>query len=297
MSIFKGIPEGLPAVKYFEILGEVINGEIELIAAHSGPPRNELVSMILSHASDTTNLYRKWRKPSIPFDDPLRRLAYLYMYVAANAYVVEYVLKEDPSLKAFITSVSRRNSGVVKVCSLGAGPGTELLGLAKWIEQEQIGDQIILDPLLCDQETGWGDNWVAIRDQMRGRINKAYGTNKRPVFVLPGDFHRIDVEDVQSIGDVPDVRDQDLYLVSYVVSHVFDNFDNMNRFFCELIGNAPPRSKFIFIDRRGERWQDKVTQLAKSAPIQFSETKEASDLTISRDEEKSDLGAIFNELV
>src|SRR5262245_60789046 len=71
----------------------------------------------------------KWRveDPSINYNDPFCRMAYLYMNVAVHATLVEQAFSSYPDIKLLIEN--RVTSGSdLQICVLGGGPGSELLG-------------------------------------------------------------------------------------------------------------------------------------------------------------------------
>lgn len=242
--------------------------------------------------------YYSGHKPNIPFEDPLCRIAYLYYAVLVNAYVIENVLQKDKELSGYLNASSRANSGIVRICSLGGGPGTEFLGLAKWVEENPVNHRVTLLPLLSDRTDGWQKDWRRLRNRMNVRLKGKYGddSKKWPVAITPGNFSTVDVEDFGSIGGAKDLYSQNLYISCYLLSHVFHDFGNLNNFYAELVKRVPAGSKFLFIDRDAPKIEEAVKDVAKSSKLKLSDVHHADSNTISSDEDLTDLGAIFGEL-
>ena len=109
-----------PAVKYFEIVGEVINPEIDRIASQSSLSRKEVVSQVNQAVEAISKQYFSNKSPVIPYQDPLYRLAYLYGTVPVNAYVVERVFDTDPELRICLdklrSATGEVRGGTIKKC-------------------------------------------------------------------------------------------------------------------------------------------------------------------------------------
>ena len=112
---------------YIELVRHVIDQAVDRHVSRSGKPLIQVLGEIKAHIQTTSREHRK-DEPEIRYDDPLCRLAYLYMHAAANATLFERVIWGSDNLKFKISSAS---GGILNVCSMGGGPGTELLGLGK----------------------------------------------------------------------------------------------------------------------------------------------------------------------
>ena len=111
----------------------------------------------------------------------------------------------------------------------------------------------------------------------------------------------VDVIDPESAQLPALTRGYDLYIVSYVVSHIYtdDGLSQFCRFMRSVVDSAPRDSKFLFIDRyeREREWDKSVTTVLDHSGIEisgpyFSKRDSPGDLR----EEKADLGVLYESL-
>jgi hypothetical protein len=289
-----------PCLFCFETVGKPINPEIDRLASHRGVSRSEIVSQVSQDIATISKEYQSGRRPVIPFDDPLFRLAYLYGSLPIIAHVVEVVFDTDSDLQKWFGGQVRNRNGTIKVCTLGGGPGTEILGLAKWIERQHSRTPIALSALVTDKFGGWSANWLALRNQINQQLDHHYkATSRARPLSISGGFQQVDVENSATVSDWQSLCSYDIYIVSYLVSSIFNRFDNLFGFMTELVKRVPRGSKFLFIDRAAghETWKNPVRELASKAGIQLSEFQPlVSHTPHDSGEQKTDLGAIFTEI-
>ena len=119
---------GLPIARrtpslYLEIIKSVLDSAVQIYAQDSGTAAADVLKKIRGHIDKTTDEY--WKdSPEIQYEDPLCRLGYLYRHGAANATLFERVLKGSRELQ---TKLRHSEQGSLSICSVGGGPGTELL--------------------------------------------------------------------------------------------------------------------------------------------------------------------------
>jgi len=59
-----------------------------------------------------------------------------------------------------------------------------------------------------------------------------------------------------------------------------------------MVEKAPPGSKFLFVERRENRWVKEIVSLSEEAGISISPLKKTTT-SMDTDEEKRDLGQIY----
>jgi hypothetical protein len=284
----------------FETVGKVINPEIDRIASLQGVSRNEIVSQVSQDLATISKQYTDNHRPVIPFDDPLFRIAYLYGTLPINAHVVEVVFDSDSDLQKWFRSQIRNRNGTIKVCTLGGGPGTEILGLAKWIEGQPSKTPLTLSALVTDKFLEWRADWLALRNQINQQLDHHYkaASRARPLSIS-GRFQQVDVESSATVSDRQSLSNHDINIVSYLVSSIFNRFDNFFGFMTDLVKRVPRGSKFLFIDRAAyhETWKNPIRELASKAGMQLSEfQRTVSHTPHDLGEQKTDLGVIFTEI-
>ena len=239
-------------------------------------------------------------QPNIPYSNPLCRIAYLYWTVPINASLVELVFEKDPELEDYLDYIQSKNNRV-NICSFGGGPGTELLGLAKRIEKRRwdgsLNKQIWLNYRILDKINEWQDSWTAISQQIESRLEGPFGPNRSNwPFVLQGNHSMIDITDLANFGRWGNLFGQDIHILSYIISEVFDDAERLQRFIAEMAKYAPDGAKFVFIERTEDRWQKQIKETADEAGLTLSSFLRKSNGRIDPGEEKTDLGRIYSEL-
>ena len=213
-----------------------------------------LVEKAIRHMSDE---YHGGHPPEITFEDLVCRSAYLYEYAPANALAVEAVLNDDADSQGLISGLLTSKLPI-SLCCLGGGPGSEILGVAKWLWRQRL-DATQLEVVIIDKCLEWRSQWKSVRDTLNTNFpaGRSFSTQKRQL-VVPKGFVKVDVVDPKSAQLPPLVRGYDLYVVSYVVSHIYtsEGLSLFRQFMQSVIKSAPQGSKFLFVDRGGEQRQD-----------------------------------------
>jgi hypothetical protein len=146
----------------------------------------------------------------------------------------------------------------------------------------------------------WRADWLALRSQINQQLDQHYkaASRARPLSITGG-FQQVDVENSATVSDWQSLCSHDIYFVSYVVSSIFNRFDNLFGFMTELVERVPRGAKFLFIDRAAnhDKWKTPVKELASRAGLHISEPHPTvSHTPLDSDEQKSDLGVIFTEI-
>ena len=292
MSITIHFPEQ-PSVKYFEIVRDVIQASVTAVAGQQGITQENAYIRVLHHLQSNSLQWRTQTIPIVPYDDPLCRIAYLYSNVPANANLVERVIQDSPSLSAHLDAI-QKDKRQINVCALGGGPGTELLSLSKYIEKRKFHGPTALNFLLVDRINEWADTWRAARTQIQTRLQK----RGKPPLLISGGLIQVDVNsasDVRNFGNWGTVFTQDLYILCYLISEIFDDIGNLEEFTRLVARQAPVGAKFLFVERRESQWEDKIKDLAANSGMALEEFR-YSQGNMDADEQMSDLGEILDDV-
>lgn len=287
------IPQG-PAINYFQIVRRVIEANIDRLATQRCQPKTDILDTVRTHLVNNSQQWRSNRIPSIAYADPLCRIAYLYGIVPVNANLLEHAFTQEHELAETLGHI-QADSGQIKVCAVGGGPGTELLGMAKWLERTHPNGRFNLEFLLVDRVNEWAESWLALKRQVNDRLRRRYRGQQPPFLTVSGNFLAMDAQDVAAIPNYGNIFDQDLFIFSYLISDIFAGLGGLRQFTSAMASQAPTGSKFLFVDRKGPRWEDEVTNLAGAAGVRLGEFQRTTS-HMSGDEEASDLGAITRGL-
>ena len=293
------------SLQIFKSLGNVLDQCVSDWKRDTELPLDSFVAQVKKAILRMSAEYFSQARPKISFGDPFYRSAYLYKYAPANALAVEAVLNYDANHQRLISDLLTSKQRI-SMCCLGGGPGSEILGAAKWIVRQQL-DATQLDVVITDKFPQWKDQWNSVRDTLNASfLADGAVSAERPPLVVSRGFVKVDVIDPAS-ALLPVFRHGfDLYVVSYVVSHIYtsEGLSQFRRFMQSVIETAPQGSKFLFMDRGGEQrqdggvyWQEAVRNLLSCPGIDISDpVRLTSDYPLDPREEKKDLGVLYEHL-
>ena len=285
-------------LQIFKSIGNVLNQSVSDWTLNTGLPLDSLVPQVKEAILRMHDEYYSRKRPEIPFGDLVYRSAYLYKYAPANALAVEAVLNDDAKNQRLISSLLTSKQRI-SLCCLGGGPGSEIVGVAKWIVQQQLG-ATQLEVVVTDKYPQWKDQWESVRDTLNTNFLAGGAVSaKRPPLVVSRGFVKVDVINPASARLPALKRGFDLYVVSYVVSHIYTHEDlsRFRQFMRSVIDSAPKGSKFLFIDRREPDWKTAVATLLDCPGIEVSGPySSTSGSPGDTREEKTDLGVLYKGL-
>ena len=287
----------MPHVKYFEIVRNVINENIQNITMQKGLLQDEAYQEVVRYLKQNSAQWSSGRQPVICYHDPLCRIAYLYGIVPANANLVEIIFSEDRELREYINFLINKKS-VIIVSAFGGGPGTELLGIIKYLEykRSRFGKPIYLDFLILDRVTEWLDSWLALKREIERRFENNIGPDRNtwPV-IFSGNFSGVDITNTSNFGNLGNLFMQDICILSYLLSEIFDVFDNFIIFLKDMVTYSAQGSKFLFIDRRGPIWENRVREISERVGLELSEFQ-YTRRNMDPDEQVTDLGKLYEDV-
>ena len=157
---------------YIELVRRVLEDAVTLHVVQTQRTVDEVLREISEHI-DVTSREHKRDEPEIRYDDPLCRLGYLYTHAAANATLFEKVLGHSDELRGKIDGASQE---ALNVCSLGGGPGTELLGLAKYLLSfTDIAPPRKISFTVIDNVLEWAETWRRLADAVEDEFRSSLG--------------------------------------------------------------------------------------------------------------------------
>ena len=231
---------------YIELIRQVVDAGVRNYAASSGESTHEVLTKTRGFIDQTAKEYRK-AEPNINYNDVLCRLGYLYRHGAANATLFERVL-------AVADEVWPRKTGdnpqTVNVCALGGGPGTELLGMAKYlIHREHLIPSNIRFTLL-DNVLEWAETWQDISKRVSAHFSRALGASLVQPPVIASSFLQFDVLDETSYKHMTTMfSEADIVICNYLFSENKTRLDRARVAIERLAQLTPSTCAFVVIDR------------------------------------------------
>ena len=283
----------------FKVIGNAIDKSIKTEQATRKVNLQEISEEVAESVIAIRDEYFSNKVPNIPFDNPRFRQAYLYWAAPANALALESVLDLDIGLQQWINAqiaIQER----LKVCCIGGGPGSEILGLAKWVERNSSGP-LELCALVTDKFLDWGENWFILSEEINRAIAENYSKDSHGLpIIIKGNFAEVDVQNIEHLARVKTDGNHDIYIMSYLLSHLFSNkaLAVFNRFMTDVIKNASSGTRFIFVDRAAnfDIWKKPVRQLAYMSGLKLSPSRQIPSYSEEDCEEEENLGSLFDKV-
>ena len=150
---------------YIRVIRQIIDNAVGEYAADFQMAREAVLREIRSHINATSDAYfKQGQDPDITYTDPLCRLGYLYRHGPAQATLFERVVGQSPDLQGVLQA---HHDDVLSICSIGGGPGTELLGQAKYLTKEPRYAPKEIEFTVIDRVQEWQETWLQLADEVK----------------------------------------------------------------------------------------------------------------------------------
>ena len=280
---------------YFEIVRTVVQDSLDSDDEITNQDRAIVLSGMREHLTSLEKNYRR-NEPNIEYTDPLCRFAYLYRYAGAHATLFEKVIHSSD----IVRQVCPDKGGVLQVCAVGGGPGTELLGLSKYLlTRISAGDHCILpariDFTVLDNIHQWTETWRCLARTIDSHFQDHLAAlGLAPPTIAPM-FLPFDVLDVASYRNYSHLLDRPgLVVFNHLFSENKTRLGEAGDAVRHLSRVTPRGSVFVVIDRleRVSSFRQNVLDQFQSV---FEETIECQEYgaTMDLDEDKSVMGSEF----
>ncbi len=218
-----------------------------------------------------------WNGASINYRDPVTRFAYVYVYVTSHANLVCQVIKRSKCLRECF-----QRQGLIHVSCIGGGPGSDLLGILKYIEQYNIHVPDKIKCYLVDKEQAWSESWSDVDEKVNTDIP------------LSTYFMPIDVSDDDSWAIQKKYLRADLFTMIYFLSELYSCREKVGPYFEHLFREARAESLYLFLDNRDSAFYSWFDDLCRRNGVQIVDSQEYK-MQMPCDEEKTDLGEYFDK--
>src|SRR3954469_12747199 len=114
----------------FSAVNSILLRNLEAIARSRNLSADQVAQKVAGHLKSMSDQWFAGEQPTIAYEDPLCRWAYVYAHVPVQANLLCRVVMEcERQSESFGRKLTSEN---VSITVFGGGPGTELLGLAKY---------------------------------------------------------------------------------------------------------------------------------------------------------------------
>ena len=226
-----------------------------------------------------TREYGRLKNPErtvIDYASPTARFAYIYKYTVAHADYIMQLVRQHEILRDLFERPE------VSVSCLGGGPGSDLLGILKYMLRN--GSKSTLTSYLFDRERAWGDSWGDVARTLKAE------------FQLYPIFQQMDVTVPDTWKSYHKFLRADLFTLSYFLSEVWLWKDEAQEFFLHCLRSAKPGSLFLFIDNNDGSgdfagWYDEMANACSVDRLAGG----ACSMAFSLEEEKRDLEPYYSK--
>jgi len=234
--------------------------------------KDKLINAQIKSLSTT---YAKLSKeaPKTNYADAITRFAYIYEYVTSHANVVYQLIRDSADLSKLF------NESQVSVSCIGGGPGSDFLGILKYILKKQKATTLKVN--LFDREPAWSESWSDVDDKLGLSISNR--------------FMFFDVTRTETWKPYEKFLSADLFTMIYFMSEISTLHGQAEPFFRHLFENAKPGALLLYVDNRNQDfygWFDALIS-AHNWKVLISEQVELKMEDTS--EEKKDLEPYYSK--
>lgn len=224
---------------YFDIVHQIVNPILDT-RSKSDP---EIYHKFVQTLDTMQKAYRG--SGTQQYDDFLCRVAYAYRYMASHAFLIEQIFARNTFLSSHFDNVHASN-GLVRMCVFGAGPGTELLGIAHWLRSRELPSRQRVDFSMFDIVEEWEKSLEVV-------VNRIYPIAENKGFVVEGNcfnFYKKS-SNLCYFESYEEAYGHDFYIFPYILSEIPDSREMLFTFGRKLSSGIKPGAVFVFIDRAG----------------------------------------------
>lgn len=187
--------------------------------------------------------------------DSARRFGYTYCYAAAHAHLCEVAMRGSQDLRRLVTT-KVRSQEPLRVCIFGGGPGTEIVGLAKFLSRRVgVEDALDVDILVLDREAAWQQN-INITT---AAVSEALATEGFEI-KLTTQFQEFDICN-QPGNILPQVLGREVYIFNHIISEIFDRSREFEPLIASICEAMPAGAVLLITDREQNAVVDVVLGL------------------------------------
>ena len=251
---------------YFQIVKRIIDEVVDLHADSSGQTAPEVLNEIRAQIEATSGQHWSDDDPEIEYNDPLCRIGYLYSHATANATVFEKALSDSDYPSRKMRNGSR---GTLNICSMGGGPGTELLGISKYLSQHPyLVQPRRIEFTIVDEVQEWADTWTQLAEASEEELRSSLASYDIEPPVISPQFLGFDVLDPSTYKKFPHIfKKTDMVVFNYLFSENKAKLDAVQQALAELAKTTREDCAFVVIDRLESNpiFTNKVVKLFESA--------------------------------
>ncbi|XP_033631582.1 uncharacterized protein LOC117293389 [Asterias rubens] len=157
-------PESKKAAGYFRSLLTKTLGAL-LIKVKNQQPHQQVTNSLRSISATYRSKLGLADAASRPdWDDPANRCAYVFLYFMKHSHLV-FLSLQPLQRESYFTQWST-NGKDLRICSLGGGPGSELVGMAAFLRENDLCSVSRLKCTVLELFPSWKETWDSIHEHV-----------------------------------------------------------------------------------------------------------------------------------
>lgn len=222
----------------FQLIKTVLD---EIYKRISGDEANK-DKQISSRMTALGEAYRKLAKEGVPNDyaDSVTRFAYIYVYVTSHANVVYQLIRNCAVSRSCSELAKLFDREQVNVTCIGGGPGSDFLGILKYIILNKKTPRLKLN--LFDREPAWNECWQDVDTKLKMQISST---------VTP-----FDVTKEETWKPFEKFLSDDLFTMIYFMSEINSLREQAEPFFAHLFEKAKSGALMLYVDNNNKMFYE-----------------------------------------
>ena len=211
-----------------------LEGRYPPLVESSGSNVNDLLMSQMQRFRDEYSTLDRGHQ--ISYSTDLARFAYVYGYAPVRANAVYDALQQTPELQELF------DLPAVKVACIGGGPGSDLLGISKyvaWREKAASKTKSAISAIVCDRVSEWKPWWDSFEVNLR---------NGPSALDIRAQYLSLDILNPGTWNGIERLAGCHLYTISYCMGEFRARQREAEIYFHRVIDNAGSGSWFVFID-------------------------------------------------
>jgi hypothetical protein len=214
------------------------------------------------------------KEVNVDYSNPITKFAYIYRYVTCHADIIYQLIVKTPQMMEVLSRET------VDLTCIGGGPGSDLLGVIKYLTNHSKSTTVRCTFL--DKEQSWYESWYDIDK----KIDATYKINT-------SNFG-LDVTKPETWEPYKKYLTSDLFTMVYFISEIHRVKSDSMAFFNNLFSQSKPGALFLFIDNNNAEFFEWVDELIKTNKCKVL-LKHEGEMTLNYEEEKKDLGIYYEK--
>jgi hypothetical protein len=213
----------------------------------------------------------------IDYRCPYRRLAYIHKHTLPRAFAIyNLMLKESEWLRPFY------EKSEISVCSIGAGPGCDVLGVLKYLSFLPKLKPVTLTYWLVDRCAEWAASWGSIYSHIP---NPFIASARHSPITLNAQYKPFDAGTYSGNGNERPEFSSDCIMCVYNGIEFRKNASHTEAYLRKLFKCAAPGTNLVYVDAYHNLLIWWLVDLAKESGFKFAERPSVPHISCDRGEE------------